>query len=322
MVLSKRLVLVIKFLFFSILLNTFNKGYSQRLEITGSTGGSIYQGDLAVGYVPSPKVALSLGLTYDLSSRFRIRENTTYCKVWGDDKKSSNVGIKGRNLNFKSHIYEAALLGEYDLRNSDFNNLIPYIFVGPGIFHFDPETIDGNFNLRRSGTEGQNFSTGKYADRVYNLTQFNIQYGLGFRIQLAPNVSFGVEGSWRKLFTDYLDDVSTNSYISKQEWDAELAKAKASGDKQKIRYFEQGEYLSWQYLDDKGNSVTMPLKPGDQGTGYARGNPNKNDAYYTFQTRLNITLFSGSDGFGSTSDLYSPRSPYGRGQLRCPKKVF
>ena len=56
---------------------------------------------------------------------------------------------------------------------------------------------------------------GFYQNRkVYNLIQLSIPFGGGIKFALNKNIRAGIEIGMRKLFTDYLDDVST-TYVDK-----------------------------------------------------------------------------------------------------------
>jgi len=318
--------------FVMILFFSFNLVNGQHLSLTGSVGGSNYLGDLATGYTPAFKPSISLGATYDVTNRYRFRVNLSSMSIEGDDSKSPKAGIKGRNLNFKSNIQEAALLGEYDLVDNSFNSIIPYLFGGFSVYHFDPHPLRpidslGDVDLHSLGTEGQYLpsfdSKGnivyKYADRQYNLNQVNLQLGGGVRFEISERVSIAVEANYRKLFTDYLDDVSTNSYISNQDWQTGIGIAKNQlKDAALAKRLQLAEDYSWRYIDNKGNARLIPQKPTSDGVLYPRGNPANNDAYYSFQIRVNIRL----NALRSGDDLYSPRNPNGRGQLKCAKRVF
>jgi len=136
------------------------------------------------------------------------------------------------------------------------------------------------------------------------------------RYKISDGISIGYEFSFRKLFTDYLDDVSSKNYLSRDTWNNAIAAATTANDKNKAKLLEQGEILSWRVLDNKG--APLPLK-----LGRPRGNPNANDAYFSSQVRLNFTLFSkeGKNSVGNNK-LFSPRNPSGRGQLNCPKLFY
>ena len=342
-----------KFLFFAIFFFSFNLSFSQDFKFNLALGGSNYQGDLSNGYISALKPAVSGGFSYNIFENIRLRTNLSYLQIGGDDVNSAKA--KARNLNFKSNIFEAAELLEIDLLNSEDNNIVPYIFGGPSIFHFDPTTtvkqmdID-NFNayfpgvanplsvgqkihLHDIGTEGQLFqaltqNARTYPSRVYELTQTNWQLGGGVRIQLSEAISVAYEFSFRRVNTDYLDDVSAGNYIGGNEFKAQINDAVANNNLSRANLLREGQVLSWRYLDKGGSPVVLPAGNPDR----PRGNPSQNDAYFSNQIRINITIFdlfgSGSGGGNvggkeyynsSHKKLFSPRNPFGTGQLRCPR---
>ena len=294
-------------------------GNSQNFSLTGSLGVSNYHGDLANSNTPNFKPDYSLGATYDLSNRFRLRFNASSLSVQGDDSKSNYSFIRTRGLNFKSKIQEAALLGEFDLIDNSFNSIIPYIFLGGSFYHFDPYALtqtpsEKTLNLHYLGTEGQYLPNGKYANRQYSRNQFNIQFGAGLRFEISQTVSIGAEANFRKLFTDYLDDVSANNYVTREEWKIGIDYARTVlKDEALANRLTTARDYAWRYMDSKGNLLLQD----DQNSLWPRGNPSKNDDYYSFQIRLNIRLNS-----GSSSAFYSPRNPFGTKQLKCAKGVY
>lgn len=319
----------VQVLFFLIVIDS----NAQNFSLTGSVGFSNYHGDLANGNIPNFRQAYSLGATYDLTNRFRLRLNGSSLNVQGDDARSNNSSIRTRGLNFKSNIQEVALLGEFDLVDNSFNSIIPYIFLGGSYYHFEPLALRpkpgfGSPNLHYIGTEGQYLPVGlhyidnegqsqtirNYANRQYNRNQLNIQYGVGVRFEISQTVSIGVEANFRKLFTDYLDDVSANHYVTTEEWEAGKAYAKAKNDGILLYKLTTAEAYAWRYMDSKGNQLGQT----DQNSLWPRGNPSKNDDYYSYQIRLNIRLNAIESGAG----FYSPRNPNGRKQLRCARAVY
>jgi hypothetical protein len=312
-----------RILFLGVFLMINFIGSTQRLSLVGAMGGADYRGDMSnPGYTPPYKFDFSAGVTYDITNRYRLRLNLSTFAIKADDKDSHYEGHPQRNLNFKSNVQEAALLGEYDLVDNSFNSIIPYLFGGLSVYHFDPHPLRpidslGDVDLHSIGTEGQYLPGGKYSDRKYSLTQLNIQVGGGIRFEISERVSIAVEANYRKLFTDYLDDVSANSYISKQEWEQGIAAA--GGNKTPLGHrLQLAEDYSWRQLNDQGNPLPIPATPTSNGILYPRGNPSQDDSYYSFQIRVNIRL----NAFRTGSDLYTPKNPNGRGQLRCAKRVF
>src|SRR5690606_13448162 len=62
--------------------------------------------------------------------------------------------------------------------------------------------------LKPLSTEGQGLP--QYPDRKpYKLTQFAIPFGAGVKFRVSRNTVLAYEVGLRKIFTDYLDDVST-----------------------------------------------------------------------------------------------------------------
>jgi hypothetical protein len=89
----------------------------------------------------------------------------------------------------------------------------PYIFGGVGLFKFNPKAkFNGQwYELQPLGTEGQYLAPplGKTYPKPYALTQVCLPVGAGAHIMLNRRWDLDIEIGWRKIFTDYLDDVST-----------------------------------------------------------------------------------------------------------------
>ena len=114
-----------------------------------------------------------------------------------------------RNLSFKSDIFEGAVNFEFNFlpynHGSRDEFYTPYLFAGFSVVNFNPKAeINGQtVELRELGTEGQ-FQGEEY----YSITgAFN--YGIGFKVDLSYEWSINIELGARRLYTDYLDDVST-----------------------------------------------------------------------------------------------------------------
>ena len=202
-----------KKLFFSIISLFPFISFSQNLHVDFFGGIATYQGDLQGKRfsINESRPAVGLGLSYDLSNKFIVRTGFTYGTLGGDDKKNTTAkGVAERNLNFKSAVAELHLGLEYNLFNLEERSFTPYVFAGVAGFHFNPYTNDvaGNkFFLQPLSTEGQGLAA--YPERKeYKLTQFSIPFGGGVKFKLSDDLQVGVEMGLRKLFTDYLDDVS------------------------------------------------------------------------------------------------------------------
>ena len=246
---------------------------AQKLHADLFLGISNYQGDLQGKRftLSQSQPAIGLGVSYDLSDKFILRTGFSYGKVEGDDKKNSTAkGIEFRNLSFKSNITELHLGTEYNLFDLSYRDFTPYAFAGVAVFHFNPYTKDiaGNkVYLNPLSTEGQGLT--QYPEnKPYKLTQFAIPFGGGIKFLLSDNLQVGLEIGLRKLFTDYLDDVSMN-YV-------DSATLFAARGPQAVDLAYRGDEIS--------GGPSYPL-PGSQ-----RGNPKYEDWYYFSGIRISYRL--------------------------------
>ena len=183
---------------------------AQKFSVKYAFGVANYAGDLQAKAYTFNQCQLSggIGLEYEISEHFIARADISAAKVSAADRHSGIPAQEARNLEFTSNIEEFALIAEYDLCSLKKYKATPYIFAGFGVYHFNPYTSDqlgDKIYLRPLGTEGQ----GSNGSSKYNLTQLNIPYGAGIKVALNEDIRLGVEVGFRKLFTDYLDDVST-----------------------------------------------------------------------------------------------------------------
>ena len=288
---------------FIITLFISTQSSAQRVKISGALGGSAYYGDLIQGSPLLKQVsgAFSLGGSYDITDQLRARITFSGLGVKANDQDNANIIYKERNLNFKSFIFDINLAAEYDfLNNVDQYSFTPYVFGGPGLFFFNPTTTDrfGNKQkLREWGTEGQGLAS--FPDRKpYSLTQFNIGFGAGIRVDLSDQLQIGTEIFIRKTFTDYIDDVSQNSYVNPATFIAE------------------GNAFS-QFLSYRGDEA--PINKGFRGESMPRGNSGEKDLFYSFQLKLTYKLLN-LDWGGSTS--YYGGGGGSRRSTRNPKSVL
>ncbi len=267
--------------------------FSQNLHVDLFGGIATYQGDLQNKRfsLEQSKPSVGLGLSYDLSSKFSIRSGFTYGVVEGDDKKNTSAkGNDARNLNFKTAISELHVGLEYNFFNIEGTSLTPYVFVGLAVFHFNPYTKDTAGNkvyLHPLSTEGEGLAA--YPDRKeYKLTQLSIPFGGGLKFKLSESLCVGLELGIRKLFTDYLDDVST-TYVDKTIlFNAKGAKAVE--------------------LAYRGNEIAP-------GTSYPanntqRGNPKRKDLYYFSGIRISKLLTANGGGGRKNNKTGCPRSVF------------
>ena len=262
---------------------------AQNLHLNLFAGTSNYSGDLQdKGFTFSQShFAGGFGVSYDITDHFSVQSSLTFGTISADDKYGRN---KFRNLNFSSSLSEFSIGGQYFITPISEHVLTPYVFAGLAIYHFNPYTTDTSGTktyLKPLSTEGEGFIAGK---KNYNLTQLSIPFGTGVKFALSDNVNVGFEVGYRKLFTDYLDDVST-AYV-----DEATLLANRGGEAVQLAY--------------RGNE----LKNGSPypAAGTIRGSSSHKDWYYFTGLTASFRLFSGN-GLGSG---LSKHSKYG-----CPANV-
>ena len=261
----------------------------------GDLGGHRGIGTTFIKDVNLPVTKFMKGLFLTVSPNewigFRLAAQLTYLE--GSDNLITTKGVnetyrKDRNLDFKSNVSEAYAAIEIfpfsilNLGNDDYMSKIrPYVFAGVGIFHFNPmgSLTDANGNiswhyLQPLHTEGQGFK--EYPNRPnYKLTQLNIPLGMGVKYLLSNNVNVGLELLYRKTFTDYIDDVSTN-YINHDLFNKYLSAADAN--------------IALQINDKSSGTGITRTNPGDQ-----RGNVKNDDAYFSFVLKIGFKIAGGND---------------------------
>ncbi|MCB0777061.1 MAG: hypothetical protein KDB99_12160 [Chitinophagaceae bacterium] len=267
--------------------------FSQRLHIGIFGGASAYNGDLEERLFPKQVTNGVLGITgnYEITDQIMLRAGLSYTVVGGADRFSKDTALQKRNLAFETELFEFSVTGEYYLLNLYNSRYSPYVFAGVALFHFDPYAFDATGQkvfLQPLSTEGQGLSG--YPNKPYKLLQLAIPFGGGVKFAINDNLRVGLELGLRKLFTDYLDDVSGN-YADPN--DLLAAKGQVAVD------------MSYRG-DEAGGSPTYPAK------GAQRGSPKAKDYYYFGGVHLTYRIGnSGSSrGFGRKSKTGCPVNVY------------
>ena len=190
-------------------------------EVGPWLGASNYFGDLNTEY-RFDKLGLAGGalVRFNFNDRLAFGLGMNYAHIAANDANSGNVFQQRRNLNFKSNIYEGVARFDFNFlpyvhghRDQFFT---PYVFAGLSMFYYNPKKkLDGTtYELRQYGTEGQ------FEGDEYNSTTAALAYGLGIKYDINYRWSINVELSARKIFTDYLDDVSA-TYPDRRDLEAQ-----------------------------------------------------------------------------------------------------
>lgn len=280
-------------LLLALLLLAGQLAHSQRFHLGLYGGAAAYNGDLTDKFFPRKVTNGAVGITgsYELTERFLLRGGFTYMMIGGADRFSDNASLVARNLSFETALTEFSVTGEYNIFNLSDTRFTPYIFAGLAVFHYNPyayTTSDQKVYLKPLSTEGQGIAG--YPDRKpYKLTQLAIPFGGGVKYAITDRWQVGLEMNMRKLFTDYLDDVSKD-YVDPN--DLLAARGQLAVD------------MSYRGDELPGGNPDYPAKD------MQRGSPKNNDWYYTLGLHLTYRLgFGDGNGGGRRSRFGCPTVP-------------
>lgn len=230
--------------------------------------------------------SVNFGYLYRTNSHSKLRGSVTWGMLRGNDQLTLEAYRNNRNLHFRSHIAEFSGIYEF-MFNKEYSghryqikgaktrfrsvNITFYGFGGIGGFYFNPQAYyKGNWvNLQPLGTEGQGLEG--MPDK-YSRISLAIPMGAGFRYSFTEKFRVGVELSYRKTFTDYIDDISTDYFDNHKLRKARGDVAAEVADPNKGMFPYQ--------LDETGKSLN----------GMQRGNPKNMDAYMFFMVNVYYTL--------------------------------
>ena len=235
-------------------------------SMLGDLGGAKGKGTNFIGDFDAKSTRFSgtYALDWAWTNHFEYRTSLNFIYLNATDLNSENHDRSKRNLSVNTSIIELTPSIKYNFLSSKkikYNKWTPhnflniYLTLGTGLIYFNPKaTYNGkNYSLKKLTTEGQGLNDGA---KEYSKLSVVIPYGVGVSKLINSNSTLFFEVITRKCFTDYLDDVSTVYYDNKilatvnSEESAELADRNTSGEK----------FLK----------------------GTKRGNPGKNDSYFTF----------------------------------------
>lgn len=290
-----------------------------------------YYGDLApVNKAASTDVSFTrpgfgVHVGYKFSPYTAFRAGFNYGRIKGDDISSDPAEQQSyprylRNLSFRNDVKEFHMGIEiFFLPQYGGHKVRPplngYLFIGAAVLHHEPKglvpdldhTTGGTeeapnagewVNLRKLGTEGQLIEG--YGVDTYSPFQLAIPIALGATMRLPGPFDLSVELGYRYLFTDYIDDVSTN-YVPHAQFDDPLARIMADRSAEPI--------AAWSGIDRSGVNVSSSTVDGvsyfsavDIGGGNVndpdnpaiRGNPDNNDMI--FMTSIKLTWIIGRPG--------------------------
>lgn len=278
-------------------------------EVFVNIGPSFFLGDVGglnrVGTTKSPvdldgkstRFQIGAGYRYKFHPRFSTTSNLTYAMLYGSDSFTEEEIRRSRNITVRTQLLELTQRIEFivwakeDVKttyNTGQRNMADIFYVYTGItgFLYAPQAQinDKWTNLRPLKTEGQGLPGGA---KPYGLFNFGIPVGIGFKYGLPGNWRVGIEVSYTKTFTDYLDDTSTEYYDPN------------------VLLNELGEDAVYAANPAKENHTWFSA-------GQQRGNKKDKDAYMF----LNITLTKNITGLGGDKQKRSKGKYQGKSRTK------
>lgn len=246
----------LKIFFFMALVFVFTNDLTAQyrysyFKVGVSAGSTNYLGDLDDDFtVKFTRPGIGVSGSYRFNPFMTARLG--FFKGWisAKDESSSDVARQRRNLSFKSPLTEFSATVSFDFLPSDRGYMYrpkytPYVFGGVAVFTFNPQADLGGetVDLQPLGTEGQFLIDPNDTNpSPYALTQFAIPLGAGVRLAIAKRWDLEIETGFRKLFTDYLDDVS-GVYPNLDELRAQNPVAALLSDRIDLNQFPDGAAL-------------------------------------------------------------------------------
>lgn len=230
---------------FSFVLTGFGQSFSSqrnwsknKLELVFQAGTTQFLGDLGgrneIGKdysladinISATRSNFGFGFRYRFHPNFATTTMLNVGMLRGDDALTKEPIRNERNLSFRSPIvnlnqrFEWIIYSNEEIKRRIKGNGIAvvrhkgdqlYVFSGIGVAYFNPQARynDKWVNLRPLRTEGQGLEDGP---KKYMPVTATIPFGLGFRMGISSMWRVGLEASYIKTFSDYIDDVSGTYY--------------------------------------------------------------------------------------------------------------
>ena len=261
---------LIVFLVLAGILQAQKRTFLSRSEIGLGVGQTYYLGDLnPYQQFKGAHLAGSFIYRYNINNRLTFRTNYTYGQLSAADSTSPYPLLVNRNLSFKTPIHELAAGLEFHYVPFQFGSsrypATTYLLAQIGIFHMNPQTYyNGAWQaLQPLATEGQGTSVN--SQKPYNLYQLCLPLGMGIKTSIGKMATFNVDLSIRKTFTDYIDDVGSDTYFDPQVLEDEISDLAAAVSNQSIdgnRFGKRGTSSTKDWYVYCGATLTIRLGKG------------------------------------------------------------
>lgn len=242
------------------------------VSLLAGAGVANYFGDLVQynRFFSQAGYAFSAGVSYTFTNHLGAVIEAGMQMVKAADRNNSGIQYKERNLSFKSTVYDLSGMVELSLLNMKKYPFTPYLQAGAGIMFFNPYANDASGKrqyLRELGTEGQGLAA--YPSRkIYNKNAVIFPAGFGFKYAAGKKMILQLDFIYKFTRTDYLDDVSLDSYPDKALLDAKNPTTAK---------------FTW-----RGNEVGGQAYPAN--LSLPRGNPHNKDGYYSTRFKIAFKL--------------------------------
>ncbi len=255
---------------------------------------------------------------YKFHHSLAIRGGLNWYRIFGDDFSSDPTDETSsarytRNLSFRNDIKELQVGLEISLLPNHGGiderlGINAFIFVGGVVYLHEPMGLvpDADYQkdktgavaapqagewvkLRPLGTEGQNLGI----VQPYSNFGFSIPISVGATLRVpGSDFNVGIEFGVRYLFTDYIDDVSTN-YVGLNRFDDDVARILS--DKSAVPISSTGKVRDLANINiARGNGTHdffYATNIGAGSDGVTRGNPDSNDLIFVTQLKVTYLLF-------------------------------
>ena len=220
-----------------------------------AAGATRYAGDLSeekdLFIRPRLGAEASMSVLYRFGDRFLARADGRVYTVWG---KHENTRIWYNNLSFAAINPEICAGLQTDLYPADQRDRVvnPHLFVGVGLTYLNTITRFQDYWVSLPRWRTENIAYNRYPGLV--------KIAVGHPVLVWFRYRLTAEFGYTALLSDYLDDVST-----------------VYPDISKLEFLGQA-------LSDRRYALDVPIpaaQPGDQ-----RGNPHRNDGYFSLSLRL------------------------------------
>lgn len=274
----------------------------------------------------STRPGLTASFGHRFGPRYTLQASLSYGTLFSDDNRAADPSVDDskyryvRNIHFRNDIIELAAVGIFDLFQNQGSylsrvQLTPYALIGIAGFHHNPKAKAPETNvhtgaavpeagqwvdLQPLGTEGQYAellpTDANYGIEPYSLWQLSIPFGIGARYKLGEALDISFDITFRYLFFDYIDDLSSN-YVDLGVLDSDLAKVMSDRSREPSSAFtgDTRDLTAWpeyQYVGRDLQTYTVTNGFGSEQADNKRGGKSDNDIFYV--TSIKISYIIGS----------------------------